>query len=79
MNKSIEIYRLGRISHEKNLITLIISNEIESVMENFSTNKSPGTDSFTRNINLSQTFPKNRGVKSGQNEERGSKSTNFQL
>ena len=49
MDKFLETYRLQRLSHEeiKNLITLITSKEIESVIQNFSTNKSPGPDDST--------------------------------
>ena len=49
MDKFPEIYNPPRLNQEKieNMNRLITSNEIESVIKKFSTNRSPGPDSFT--------------------------------
>ena len=48
IDKFLEIYSLSRLNQEKieNLIRLITSNEIESVIKKFPTNNSPGPDGF---------------------------------
>ena len=49
MDKFLEIYNLSRLNHDEieNLNRLIISKEIESVIKNLLTNKSPGQDTLT--------------------------------
>ena len=49
MDKFIERYNLLRLNREKieNMNRPIISNEIETVIKNLPTNKSPGGDGFT--------------------------------
>ena len=49
MDKFLEIYNLPRLNQEKveNMNIPITSNEIETVMKNLPTNKSPGPDDFT--------------------------------
>ena len=49
MDKFLETYNLSRLNHDEieNLNRLITSKEIESVIKNLPTNKSPGPDSFT--------------------------------
>ena len=49
MDKFLERYNLLRLNQEEieNMNRLITSNEIETVMKNLPTNKSPGPDGFT--------------------------------
>ena len=49
MDKFLETYNLPRLNHEEieNLNRLITSKEIETVIKNPPTNKSPGPGSFT--------------------------------
>ena len=49
MDKSLEMYNLPKLSQEEteNLNRLITSTEIETVIKNLPTNKSPGPDGFT--------------------------------
>ena len=49
MDKFLERYKLPRLNQEEtqNMNRLITSNEIETVIKNLPTNKSPGTDGFT--------------------------------
>ena len=49
MDKFLERYKLPRLNHEEieNMNWLITSNEIETVIKNFPTNKSLGPDGFT--------------------------------
>ena len=49
MNKFLEMYNLPRLNQEEieNLKRLIISNEIESVIQKLPTNTSSGSDGFT--------------------------------
>ena len=49
MDKFLERYRLPRLNQEEieNMTRPIISNEIETVIKNLPTNKSPGPDGFT--------------------------------
>ena len=49
IDKFLERYTLPRLNQEetKNMNTPITSNEIETVIKNFPTNKSPGPDGFT--------------------------------
>ena len=49
MYKFLETYNLPRLNHEEidNLNRVITRKEIESVIKNFPTNKSPGPDGFT--------------------------------
>ena len=56
MNKFLEMYKLPRLNQEEieNMNRQITSNEIETVIKNLPTNKSPGPDGFTGEF--SQTF-----------------------
>ena len=56
MDKSLEKYNLPRLNQEEieNMNRPITSNEIEAVIKNHPTNKSPGPDGFTGKF--SQTF-----------------------
>ena len=49
IDKFLERYTIPRLNQEetKNMNTPITSNEIETVIKNFPTNKSPGPDGFT--------------------------------
>ena len=49
MDKSLEVYNLPRLNQEKveNMNRPITSTEIETVIKNLPTNKSPGPDDFT--------------------------------
>ena len=49
MDKFLERYNLPRLNQEgiENMNRPIISNEIETVIKNFPTNKIPGLDGFT--------------------------------
>ena len=49
MDKSLERYNLPRLNQEEieNMNRPITSNEIETVIKNFPTNRSPGPDGFT--------------------------------
>ena len=49
MEKCLEMYNLPRLNHEEieNMNRPITSNEIETVIKNLPTNKSPGPDGFT--------------------------------
>ena len=49
MDKSLEMYNLPKLSQEEteNLNRLITSTEIETVIKNLPTNKSPGPGGFT--------------------------------
>lgn len=49
MNKLIQTYNLSQLDHEEteNLNKPITSKEIESVIKNLPTNKSPGPEGFT--------------------------------
>ena len=49
MYKFLERYNLPRLNQEEieNMIRLVTSNEIETVINKFVTNKSPGPDGFT--------------------------------
>ena len=49
MDKFLERYNLARLNHKEieNMNTPITSNEIETVIKNLPTNKSPGPDGFT--------------------------------
>ena len=50
MDKFLERYNLPRLNQEEieNMNRPITSNEIETMVKNLPTNKSPGPDSFTR-------------------------------
>ena len=56
MDKFLETYNLSRLNHEdiENLNRLIMNKEIESVIKNLPTKKSPETNEFTDE--LSQMF-----------------------
>ena len=56
MDKSLEKYNFPKLKQEEieNLNRPIISTEIETVIRNLPTNKSPGSDGFT--AEFSQTF-----------------------
>ena len=49
MDKFLERYKLSRLNHEQieNMNRPITSNEIETVIKNLRTSKSPGPDGFT--------------------------------
>jgi len=49
MDKFLETFNLSRLNHEEieNLNRLMTSKEIESILKNLPTNKSPGPDGFT--------------------------------
>ena len=53
MNKFLENYNLPKLSQEEieNLKDPITSTDIEAVIKNLPTNKSPGTDDFTGEFN----------------------------